>query len=128
MLTRIANVLTKYEIVLASQVRYMPILPQPCFNISPNTQSPRRFDLLSNLGLRFQVVASTFEENLNKADFDTPDLYVIETAKQKTLEVAARVDLKKPFLIIGSDTLVVSLHYILVCARSYCHRYWMDRY
>lgn len=42
-------------------------------------------------GLKFSVVPSTFEENLNKDSFSTPLDYVTETAKQKTLEVTARL-------------------------------------
>lgn len=63
--------------------------------------------MLSNLGLTFKVMPSNFEENLDKGDFPTPDLYVIETAKQKVLEVCERVSLNEPSLIIGSDTVVV---------------------
>ena len=42
-------------------------------------------------GLKFEVVPSTFEENLNKASFQFPYQYALQTAKQKTLEVANKL-------------------------------------
>ena len=42
-------------------------------------------------GLKFEVVPSTFEEDLDKSSFSHPCDYVKETAKRKTLEVAERL-------------------------------------
>ena len=42
-------------------------------------------------GLKFDVVPSTFEENLDKQSFQCPSDYVQETARLKALEVAARM-------------------------------------
>lgn len=42
-------------------------------------------------GLKFEVVPSTFEEDLDKSSFSHPYDYAMETAKQKTLEVAMRL-------------------------------------
>ncbi|KAI2601547.1 probable bifunctional dTTP/UTP pyrophosphatase/methyltransferase protein isoform 3 [Homo sapiens] len=53
--------------------------------------SPRRQEILSNAGLRFEVVPSKFKEKLDKASFATPYGYAMETAKQKALEVANRL-------------------------------------
>nr|XP_037842187.1 probable bifunctional dTTP/UTP pyrophosphatase/methyltransferase protein [Chlorocebus sabaeus] len=53
--------------------------------------SPRRQEILSNAGLRFEVVPSRFKEKLDKASFATPYGYAMETAKQKALEVATRM-------------------------------------
>ncbi|XP_022374070.1 N-acetylserotonin O-methyltransferase-like protein isoform X4 [Enhydra lutris kenyoni] len=53
--------------------------------------SPRRREILSHAGLRFEVVPSRFKEKLDKASFPTPYAYAIETAKQKALEVARRM-------------------------------------
>ncbi|KAB1252762.1 N-acetylserotonin O-methyltransferase-like protein [Camelus dromedarius] len=53
--------------------------------------SPRRQEILSNAGLRFEVVPSRFKEKLCKASFPTPSAYAVETAKQKALEVARRM-------------------------------------
>ncbi|KAM9042939.1 LOW QUALITY PROTEIN: putative bifunctional dTTP/UTP pyrophosphatase/methyltransferase protein [Megaptera novaeangliae] len=74
--------------------------------------SPRRQEILSNAGLRFEVVPSRFKEKLHKASFATPYAYAVETAKQKALEVAGRMhqkDLRAPDVVIGADTVVVSL-------------------
>lgn len=65
------------------------------------------------------MIPSTFEENLPKERFPTPDLYVIENAKQKALEVLRRVsnnqdvDAKLPTVVIGCDTVVVQDEVIL---------------
>uniref|UniRef100_A0A2K6FSC6 Acetylserotonin O-methyltransferase like n=1 Tax=Propithecus coquereli TaxID=379532 RepID=A0A2K6FSC6_PROCO len=53
--------------------------------------SPRRREILSNAGLRFEVVPSRFKEKLDKASFPTPYAYAVETARQKALEVANRM-------------------------------------
>lgn len=68
--------------------------------------SPRRHELMALLGLKCEVVPSTFEENLPHADH-TPVTYVRETARHKTLEVARRLAADgspPPSLIIGADT------------------------
>ncbi|XP_039714713.1 putative bifunctional dTTP/UTP pyrophosphatase/methyltransferase protein [Pteropus medius] len=71
--------------------------------------SPRRQQILSNAGLKFEVVPSQFKETLRKASFPTPYAYAVETAKQKALEVARRMhqkDLRAPDIVIGADTIV----------------------
>ncbi|XP_013361056.1 PREDICTED: N-acetylserotonin O-methyltransferase-like protein [Chinchilla lanigera] len=71
--------------------------------------SPRRREILSNAGLRFEVVPSRFRETLRKSSFCSPYAYAVETAKQKALEVAARLhqkDLRTPDVVIGADTIV----------------------
>ncbi|ELK09011.1 N-acetylserotonin O-methyltransferase-like protein [Pteropus alecto] len=81
--------------------------------------SPRRQQILSNAGLKFEVVPSQFKETLRKASFPTPYAYAVETAKQKALEnvrvtVSPRKlgfgflqkDLWAPDIVIGADTIV----------------------
>ncbi|XP_066542568.1 probable bifunctional dTTP/UTP pyrophosphatase/methyltransferase protein isoform X2 [Hoplias malabaricus] len=71
--------------------------------------SPRRLEILTNIGLRFEVVPSWFKETLDKNLFKTPYEYAVETAKQKALEVAQRMPfkhLKTPDIVIGADTVV----------------------
>lgn len=71
--------------------------------------SPRRLEILSNAGLRFEVVPSWFKETLDKSLFKNPYDYAVETAKQKALEVARRMPfkhLKSPDIVIGADTVV----------------------
>ncbi|XP_062063222.1 probable bifunctional dTTP/UTP pyrophosphatase/methyltransferase protein isoform X2 [Lepus europaeus] len=71
--------------------------------------SPRRREILSNAGLRFEVVPSRFRENLSKSAFPAPHAYAVETARQKALEVAGRMhekDQRAPDVVIGADTIV----------------------
>ncbi|XP_076447050.1 putative bifunctional dTTP/UTP pyrophosphatase/methyltransferase protein [Babylonia areolata] len=70
--------------------------------------SPRRKQILQNVGLKFEVIPSTFEEKLEKSTFPSPVEYVLETARQKTIEVEQRLrqDSAPPDLIIGADTVV----------------------
>ncbi|XP_062862391.1 probable bifunctional dTTP/UTP pyrophosphatase/methyltransferase protein [Trichomycterus rosablanca] len=71
--------------------------------------SPRRQEILTNVGLQFEVVPSWFKETLDKTLFKTPDEYAVETARQKALEVAQRMPfkhLKTPDIVIGADTVV----------------------
>ncbi|XP_067841830.1 probable bifunctional dTTP/UTP pyrophosphatase/methyltransferase protein [Heptranchias perlo] len=71
--------------------------------------SPRRREILSNVGLRFEVVPSWFKETLDKSFFKMPYDYAKETAKEKALEVARRMHLKHlktPDIVIGADTIV----------------------
>ncbi|KAJ8256064.1 hypothetical protein COCON_G00199280 [Conger conger] len=71
--------------------------------------SPRRREILTNLGLKFEVVPSWFKETLDKSLFKQPHEYAVETARQKALEVAKRMPskhLKSPDIVIGADTVV----------------------
>ncbi|CAL8320086.1 unnamed protein product [Merluccius merluccius] len=71
--------------------------------------SPRRLEILTNVGLRFEVVPSWFKETLDKSLFKAPHEYAVETARQKALEVARRMPfkhLKTPDIVIGADTIV----------------------
>uniref|UniRef100_A0A8D2N8H3 Acetylserotonin O-methyltransferase like n=1 Tax=Zonotrichia albicollis TaxID=44394 RepID=A0A8D2N8H3_ZONAL len=71
--------------------------------------SPRRQEILTNVGLRFEVVPSWFKETLEKSSFTAPYEYAVETAKQKALEVANRMHIKHmrtPDIVIGADTIV----------------------
>ncbi|KAL8190201.1 UNVERIFIED_CONTAM: hypothetical protein K2H54_043451 [Gekko kuhli] len=78
--------------------------------------SPRRQEILTNAGLRFEVVPSWFRETLEKSSFAAPYEYAVETAKQKALEVANRMHLKHlrtPDVVIGADTIVTIEEQIL---------------
>ncbi|MFT7807862.1 N-acetylserotonin O-methyltransferase-like protein isoform X1 [Arapaima gigas] len=71
--------------------------------------SPRRREILTNVGLQFEVVPSWFKETLDKSLFGSPHEYAVETARQKALEVAKRMPfnhLKTPDIVIGADTVV----------------------
>jgi septum formation protein len=58
--------------------------------------------------LKFDVVPSTFSEDLDKSTFSHPSEYVNETAYRKALEVADKVRSQGKFdLLISADTIVV---------------------
>ncbi|XP_046676584.1 nucleoside triphosphate pyrophosphatase [Homalodisca vitripennis] len=70
--------------------------------------SPRRAEILQNIGLRFEVVPSTYEEDLDPKDYQNHGDFAIATALNKVLEVDKRLsnDQVKPDIIIGADTVV----------------------
>eukprot|EP00486_Rosalina_sp_Unknown_P002911 CAMPEP_0201566376 /NCGR_PEP_ID=MMETSP0190_2-20130828/6121_1 /ASSEMBLY_ACC=CAM_ASM_000263 /TAXON_ID=37353 /ORGANISM="Rosalina sp." /LENGTH=250 /DNA_ID=CAMNT_0047984999 /DNA_START=21 /DNA_END=773 /DNA_ORIENTATION=+ len=72
--------------------------------------SPRRKALLTQINMKFEVIPSTFPEDLDKSKY-TPSQYVEENAKQKALQVfeseCKENESNKPDLVIGSDTVVV---------------------
>ncbi|TPX48553.1 hypothetical protein SeMB42_g01505 [Synchytrium endobioticum] len=72
--------------------------------------SPRRRQILIQLGLKFEIVPSTFPEQLEKSSFQTPSDYVLATATEKTKEVVAKLtgSATPPDLVIGADTIVVA--------------------
>uniref|UniRef100_A0A224Z3W3 Maf protein n=1 Tax=Rhipicephalus zambeziensis TaxID=60191 RepID=A0A224Z3W3_9ACAR len=71
--------------------------------------SPRRREILNMLGFRYDVVASNFEENLDKSAFASPAEYCVRTAEGKARDVARVLQEKnEPVdLVIGADTIVV---------------------
>lgn len=100
MLEPIRHILSQQRIILASG-------------------SPRRFEILKMIGLKFEVQTSNFEENLDKHSFSHPCEYVKENAKQKAIEVWNRISSSGsepaaqrgnnnccPDLVIGADTVV----------------------
>ncbi|GBG85705.1 hypothetical protein CBR_g40434 [Chara braunii] len=79
--------------------------------------SPRRAELLRSLGLKFDVVPSSFEETLVKSSFPTAGDYAAETAMHKAIDVARKVIMTASSersdgstsavdLVIGADTVV----------------------
>lgn len=66
--------------------------------------SPRRRELLAQVGIEFQVVPSTADETLS-AD-ETPEAHVIRLSCDKAMEVANRPEQSGRYFI-GSDTIVV---------------------
>ncbi len=68
------------------------------------SKSPRRKELLLNIGIQFEVVQSDFDESTISKQLE-PQLYVQELAMFKALSVVKKVD--KDTLVIGADTVVV---------------------
>ncbi|KAF8984391.1 hypothetical protein BGZ46_008142 [Entomortierella lignicola] len=84
------------------------------------SSSPRRKDILTNLGITYTVIPSTFPETLDKSLFSHPSEYVKENALQKALEVYERLNAagNTPDLVIGADTVVAYDSKILEKPRS----------
>ncbi len=78
--------------------------------------SPRRREILSQVGLEFEVIPSDFEE---QAEAETPQEYVRLLAYGKAASVAGTVFAAKkpekglPLIIVGADTVVVHRDTIL---------------
>ncbi|EIW83562.1 Maf Ham1 [Coniophora puteana RWD-64-598 SS2] len=72
--------------------------------------SPRRQQILENLGLAPEVIPSTFEENLSLSSFEDIHEYPVATATHKAVEVYQRLVEEDPDnapdLVIGADTVV----------------------
>lgn len=66
--------------------------------------SPRRRELLEGLGLKFDIIVSNEEENINKNL--SPDLYTSELAMLKAAAVAKHISDRKKQIIISADTVV----------------------
>lgn len=66
--------------------------------------SPRRKELLEQIGLQFRVMPSNVEETIKPAE--TPDELVIRLSLDKACDIAGRSDISSRW-IIGSDTVVV---------------------
>ncbi|XP_046428362.1 dTTP/UTP pyrophosphatase [Neodiprion pinetum] len=70
--------------------------------------SPRRKEIIENLGLKPEVVPSTYDENLDRAKYKSHGDYVKDLAYFKVIEVYERLkgDEVQPKLVIGADTIV----------------------
>jgi len=82
------------------------------FDVHLASGSPRRKAILNQIGLlNFSVTPSTFEENLDKAQFAHPKDYVLATARGKNEEVMKNLREKDPtkkIFVISADTVVVA--------------------
>ncbi|GLC47019.1 hypothetical protein PLESTB_001723400 [Pleodorina starrii] len=75
--------------------------------------SKQRRELLSNMGVKFEILVSRFDEKLPKDRFPSGAEYALETARHKALDVAAMVSEQQQQqhgppvdLIISADTVV----------------------
>ncbi len=71
--------------------------------------SPRRQELLKNIGLDFEVIPSTVDEHIN--DKLTPEEIVLELSALKANDIASKVG--QDAIVIGADTIVVYQNKIL---------------
>lgn len=76
-------------------------MSKPAKPIILASASPRRKELLTNIGLKFQVIPSSIEENPGEA-FSYEKIE--QVAREKAMDVVGKVDY--PVIIIGSDTVV----------------------
>lgn len=67
------------------------------------SKSPRRREILNNIGLKFDVIESNAEEKIEASD--TPDEIVKKLAYRKAEKVSE--NLEDGALVIGADTIVV---------------------
>ncbi len=67
--------------------------------------SPRRKELLKQVGVSFKVVPSTVEESITK---EAPDEVVEELSYQKAVDVCRKLmaEGKEDFVVVGADTVV----------------------
>jgi septum formation protein len=71
------------------------------FNLVLASASPRRKELLSVLGIPFEVIPSEIDET--PAEGETPETFVVRAAREKGMEVASRVSHS---VILSADTVV----------------------
>ena len=67
------------------------------------SKSPRRKEILGNLGLKFDIIVADADES---SDIRDPELLVQELARIKGRAVLERLDRTEEFLLIACDTLV----------------------
>jgi len=76
------------------------------------SNSPRRKEILNNLGLAPEIIPSTFAENLPVHSFENVHEYPVATATHKAVEVYERLVREQPDdapdLVIGADTVVLT--------------------
>ena len=65
--------------------------------------SPRRREILGNLGLKFDVVVSRFDEDLDKAKFGNGGEYAMATAQQTLCATSCRMSRTKFLPDVGYD-------------------------
>ncbi len=65
--------------------------------------SPRRKEILTQVGLEFTVIKSDVEEVITKTD---PAEIVMELSAQKAQDVYSKLEAPEEYLVLGSDTVV----------------------
>ncbi|KAL0094905.1 N-acetylserotonin O-methyltransferase-like protein-like protein [Phycomyces blakesleeanus] len=84
--------------------------------------SPRRKEIMEDMGLAFDVVTTLAPDENNPANYKTSEEYVADTALMKAIEVFGRckteTSLEEADIVIGADTVVVIQGKILEKPRS----------
>ncbi|KAL6930093.1 hypothetical protein ACO0SA_001500 [Hanseniaspora valbyensis] len=92
------------------------------FNLLLNSTSPRRLDILSKIislidsKIIIEIIKPTFEEDLNKSDFDTSKDYLLENTKRKCCgsvieKATSQFTDGKPIIIVSADTILTNSNY-----------------
>ncbi|XP_074106263.1 dTTP/UTP pyrophosphatase [Cotesia typhae] len=70
--------------------------------------SPRRREIIKNLGINVECITSKYDENLDRSKYNNHGDYVQDLAYYKVQDVFNNLknDSAKPSLIIGADTIV----------------------
>lgn len=76
----------------------------PNYRIILASASPRRQELVAQIGLTVEVVPSSFQETLPKSSYSNPADYTVATAQGKAVAVSRS---HPDSVVIGADTIVV---------------------
>ena len=69
------------------------------------SQSPRRAELLRQIGVQYQVLAADIDES--KRDSESPEQYVCRMAETKAMVVAREVESRAPgWVVLAADTTI----------------------
>lgn len=79
--------------------------------------SPRRHELLTQIGVRYQVVVHDIDETPQPDE--SPEHYVARLAREKAGSVNALPDIRDRLPVLGADTIVVCDNVILGKPRDY---------
>lgn len=69
------------------------------------SSSPRRRELLDQIGVRYQVIVPDIDESIDPGE--SPEQYVRRLAREKAVAVNALPDVHGRFAVLGADTIVV---------------------
>ncbi|KAK1137550.1 hypothetical protein K0M31_002055 [Melipona bicolor] len=89
--------------------------------------SPRRYEIIKQLGINVEVISSMYNENLDRSTYKNSGEYVQDLAKYKVQEVYNRLkeDTVSPSLIIGADTMVTMGNIIYGKPKNNSHAFEM---
>ncbi|KOX80826.1 N-acetylserotonin O-methyltransferase-like protein [Melipona quadrifasciata] len=89
--------------------------------------SPRRYEIIKQLGINVEVISSMYDENLDRSTYKNSGEYVQDLAKYKVQEVYNRLkeDTVSPSLIIGADTMVTMGNIIYGKPKNNSHAFEM---
>lgn len=72
------------------------------------SSSPRRLEILKQIGFNPLVEKSNFKEDLNKSEYADPIDYVRDTSYYKLVDVCENTSHDGPLLFLSADTVIIS--------------------